>query len=66
MNQDRVVSAVEDDLKGFLDAFGGDLDVRVLVGGKNDLKVLDAVFLHEFDIFVGIIRADKSTASVSL
>ena len=65
MNQDGVVAAIEYDLEGPLNAFGGNLDTRIFVSGKRDLEMLDTILFEEPDIVLGIIMANQGTSLTS-
>ena len=65
MYQDGVVAAIEDDLEGLLNAFGGYFDTGILVSRKRDLKMLDTRFLEESDVVRGIVVANKGPSLTS-
>lgn len=61
MQQDRMVFWIEEDFKGVGDALKGDLDVFGFMCWNRDLEMLDVVFLHEGNVFGGIVLGDKGT-----
>lgn len=59
VDQDRMVSFVQDDTHGLGDLIERNFNKRLLVGSNSNLNVLDTVLLHELNVRLRVLLGDQ-------